>query len=64
LSKYRPAIKDNLPAILKLAGIFIVLGAIAGLLRGNGILLGAVAGLLLYGLVFGVGWLASLLPRD
>jgi len=52
--------KDDVRPMLQLGAIFLVIGAILGLLRGDGWLIGSSAGLLLFGLVIGVGSLANL----
>lgn len=42
-----------------LGAIFVAVGVVYGLLRGDGIAFGALAGALLFGFMMGVGFLAS-----
>jgi len=68
------ALRDDWRAILTLGGIFVAVGTSWGTLDAlqqlatftdfiAEIALGATAGLMLFGLMFGVGWLASLGSR-
>jgi hypothetical protein len=54
MSESRSAIRSELTAILQIGSIFAAVGAVVGLLRGDGILFGAAVGLLFYGVAFGI----------
>jgi len=53
--------KDDIPYFAKLGGIFVAIGTVFGVLSGDGIIVGAVAGALMYFIMFGIGYLCTLL---
>jgi hypothetical protein len=58
-----PITSDDVRQGAVLGALFLGVGAVFGLLRGDGVVLGAVAGGIMFGIVVGVGGLLSLLPR-
>jgi hypothetical protein len=52
-----------LPSLMKLGAVFVAIGFVWGLLRGDGALIGALAGLLLFALTMGIGAIVELIKR-
>ena len=59
MRKLRFAIRSDQSAVLQFGTPFVVVGAMVGLLRGDGILVGAVIGLLFYGAAIGIEQFAT-----
>lgn len=55
--------KEDLPELAKLGAIFVAIGFVWGLLRGDGTLIGALAGLLLFAFMVGIGALVEMIAR-
>ena len=56
-------VRDELPAMFALGGMFITVDAVVGHLLGDGLWFGATVGLLLYGVVLAVEQLVDPLAR-